>query len=319
MSSTGTISFFRLIPDSTSQESGDAPPTSVLKYISDLRIPDSNSDVLFTYFAWHPTIAGLLAITTASGKVVLVQVHHDYRSLDVVEDSVLEHSLEAWVVAFSPPPPPPSEEQQQPPPFCTIFSGGDDSALKYTSYDPSPSASPDDPSPSHTPYPPLTLRGHNAGVTAILPLPLPLPTDPGAHLVLTGSYDDTLRVYLITPPRLTHGARRSALLAEKDLGGGVWRLTVLGEVPRGGSDGPGWEVTVLASCMHAGARVVRVRGRDTEVDVDVLARFEEHRSMNYGSDWSRVEGRPAEEGAGGVLCVSTSFYDRLLCVWRFKQ
>lgn len=284
-------------------------------------IPGLGKDVLFTYFAWHPTIPGLMAVTTAGGQIILVRAAtEDYQRLDVLEESILEHSLEAWVTAFSPPQPEPGAEgeaqDQHHHPF-TLFSGGDDSALKYTTYDPSPSPSLSDP-PSHTPYPPLTIRSHGAGVTSILPLPPSLPCAP--HLVLTGSYDDHLRLHTIQPPHATYGARRANLLAERDLGGGVWRLNLVRSLTR--ADDASWEVTVLASCMHAGARVVRVRGLGEEVvgDVEVLARFEEHASMNYGSDWSRLESRVAangEEKVEEVLCVSTSFYDRLLCVWKF--
>lgn len=272
-----------------------------------------------------------MAVTTACGKVVLAQAHaEDYQGLDALEESVLEHSLETWVTAFSPSPqeaePEGQQQQGQHPPF-TIFSGGDDSALRYTTYDPSSStsSSSSDP-PNHTPYLPLTIRSsHAAGVTSILPLPVHVPHRPSAqHLVLTGSYDDHLRLHTITPTHLTHGVRKADTLAERDLGGGVWRLNLIRPLTRADDDG-GWEVTVLASCMHAGARVVRLRGCGEEkeeegVDVEVLARFEEHASMNYGSDWSRSESRLAVDGGGKareVLCVSTSFYDRLLCVWSF--
>ena len=45
--------------------------------------------------------------------------------------------------------------------------------------------------------------------------------------------------------------------------------------------------TLLASCMHAGSRIVRLgRSGDEsgEWTFTVLAKFEEHKSMNYGSD-----------------------------------
>lgn len=333
VSSTGTISFFRFCPDTDSPalDHTSPPAVDVLKPLSVLRIPGLGEDVLFTYFAWHPTIPGLMAVATAGGQVILVRARaEDYQALDVLEESVLEHSLEAWVAAFSPPGAEPEaqhQHHQHQHPF-TIFSGGDDSALKYTTYDPSPS-SPSSDTPTNTPYPPLTIRSHNAGVTSILPLPFPPQLHPSSapqHLVLTGSYDDHLRLHAIHPPHTTHGARRATLLAERDLGGGVWRLNLVRSVTRAKDDdnaADAWEVTVLASCMHAGARVVRVRGRGEEVvgDVEVLARFEEHASMNYGSDWSRSESRLAVDGegrAGEVLCVSTSFYDRLLCVWKFS-
>lgn len=73
--------------------------------------------------------------------------------------------------------------------------------------------------------------------------------------------------------------------------------------------------TLLASCMHAGSRIVRItRSEADEWSFDVLARFEEHKSMNYGSDVQPV--RSGEE-SGKRTIVSTSFYDKLMCVWEF--
>ncbi len=65
--------------------------------------------------------------------------------------------------------------------------------------------------------------------------------------------------------------------------------------------------------MHAGTRIVKLsRGEQVEDDwtFEVLALFEEHKSMNYGSDV-----QPSEGSMKNI--VSTSFYDRLLCLWRF--
>lgn len=302
--------------DGINPSDNEALIPDILQPLSTLRIPDLDEGTLFTYFAWHPSILGLVAITTASGQVVLAQLNNNYQTVDVLETSILEHSLEAWVVAFSPPqsPPPPNPPPEPTPPSSsTLFSGGDDSALQYTTYTPST-----DPP---TPYSPITLRTHTAGVTAILPLPLL----GGAHIVLTGSYDDTLRVFAITPLHTTFGAKQAQLLAERNLGGGVWRLNLVGEPAYAGSDNR-WAVTVLASCMHAGARVLRVTGGDggggggdNAVGVEVLARFEEHQSMNYGSDWSRVERSSEGDGKRWETFVSTSFYDRLLCVWSMNM
>jgi diphthine methyl ester acylhydrolase len=63
--------------------------------------------------------------------------------------------------------------------------------------------------------------------------------------------------------------------------------------------------------MHAGSRVVRL-GKDGygAWRFEIIARFEEHQSMNYGSDV-----RPGDDGSVKVV-VSTSFYDKLLCIWR---
>lgn len=312
VSSTGTLSIFKIsAPENGVNSSTEQGAAQSLQPISVLRVPDLDEDVLFTYFAWHPSIPGLIAITTASGQVILAQIHNDYQGLDIVENPVLEHSLEAWFVAFSPPTTLSSSEPNRAP--LTIFSGGDDSALRYTTYDPTSSDLP-------TPYSPITLRNHTAGVTAILPLPLP--NSSSQHIVLTGSYDDTLRVFAITPLHTTFGAKQARLLAECNLGGGVWRLSVIGE-PIINTTSTGtemWAVTVLASCMHAGTRVLRITaGSDDAVEIGVLGRFEEHKSMNYGTDWARITGGGgdvlAKDGRPRGVIVSTSFYDRLLCVW----
>ena len=74
--------------------------------------------------------------------------------------------------------------------------------------------------------------------------------------------------------------------------------------------------------MHAGARILRLRS-DGEHDgwrFEVLAKFEEHGSMNYGSDVQPLGLLDERSEARGVVVrtvVSTSFYDKLLCVWRF--
>jgi diphthamide biosynthesis protein 7 len=174
------------------------------------------------------------------------------------------------------------------------------------------------------PLPPLVLdyddraRHHTAGVTSILPLPLPLRD--GAPLLLTGSYDEYVRVY--------HATRRGQVLAEECLGGGVWRLQLLKteQMPAEEGEGEGWRFLILASCMHAGTRVVAVTGTPQGADddsglewgIDVLAKFTEHESMNYASDVWKAEGGYDLEGKdiSELVCVSSSFYDRRVCVWR---
>ncbi|KAJ5885269.1 hypothetical protein N7495_009779 [Penicillium taxi] len=146
-------------------------------------------------------------------------------------------------------------------------------------------------------------RHHTAGVTSILPLPVPMVDD--APILLTGSYDEGLRVY--------HATRRGEVLAEQALGGGVWRLQLLDTK---GLEEAKQSFLVLASCMHAGTRVVRVNrtpGRSQEWDIEVLAEFTEHESMNYASGVWEGSG---SETSSELLCVSSSFYDRRVCVWR---
>jgi diphthamide biosynthesis protein 7 len=75
--------------------------------------------------------------------------------------------------------------------------------------------------------------------------------------------------------------------------------------------------TLLASCMHAGSRIVQLSRSGDEWEFAVLAKFEEHKSMNYGSDVQPlIAGAEGEQRAKSVI-VSTSFYDKLMCVWSF--
>jgi len=171
------------------------------------------------------------------------------------------------------------------------------------------------------------MRGHEAGVTAILPLPLG--TEPGSDILLTGSYDDNIRVFAVHDYRPGQSPNPK-VLAEKNLGGGVWRLKFLDKESE--KVGGGERIfTVLASCMHAGTRVLQIRGsKDAEWVIEVVARFEEHKSMNYGSDvqplrrkeWRGIQKEQevgVDEAAKDRIIVSTSFYDRLLCVWKFSD
>lgn len=81
--------------------------------------------------------------------------------------------------------------------------------------------------------------------------------------------------------------------------------------------------------MHAGTRIVQViheekKKKDDDEDDDeewrfhVLAKFEEHESMNYGSDVQpdlKKEKKKEKEKERKKKIVSTSFYDRRLCLW----
>lgn len=270
-----------------------------------------------------------MAVTTSTGKVILAPVQTDYKKIKKLR-TILEHDAEAWFVAFSPilQQAPDSEDS-----LSTVFSGGDDFKLlvgTHTTTTPDTKAAtasdPDSAAPlgSESEFeedsaPPRDNKGirHDAGVTAILPLRLT--TSDGCELVVTGSYSDHLSAWAIMPPYKLEGlpvVRR--LLKRRDLGGGVWRLKVIEELSN--YPGDNWTVTLLVSCMHAGARVVRLTGDLATVNsIEVLWRFEEHESMNYGSDYTWVDRREFfGEGEGRkIVCVSTSFYDKRLCLWTF--
>jgi diphthamide biosynthesis protein 7 len=212
-------------------------------------------------------------------------------------DLEIENSLEAWSIAFSPTWPTSGEDRSN----ISVYCGGDDSMLRYTSCSWMANGKDADP---ETPYGSVTLKGkHDAGVTAILPLDLK--SQQGGRVVVTGSYDDRLRVFVIFDLDATYGQRRVEQVVEKDLGGGVWRLDLVTLKISGDSA----RIVLLASCMHAGARVVElcVAG-DVTWTCRILTKFEEHKSMNYASDY-------CPRDTGKLRIASSSFYDKLLCLW----
>lgn len=206
------------------------------------------------------------------------------------------HFLEAWTVAWS-------EMDAGEPSRFSLFSGGDDSLL--CKMGDSLGFQKCDDSVLQLSLNELTrdTKTHNAGVTAILPTNIH--ENGGYQVVITGSYDEHVRVLLFGS-----GIRRSQVLAERRVhGGGVWRLKLLSfEDDRKGIV----VMQVLASCMHAGTRVLNIHRSSIGVwSVRVAAEFLEHNSMNYASDAQKS--LPAE--TSGMTVVSTSFYDRKLCVW----
>ncbi|KAI0012390.1 WD40-repeat-containing domain protein [Xylariaceae sp. FL0662B] len=313
VSSTGTLSFFRLSPSSES--------SGTLKEVVTHRPLDTDEGVLFLSCSWHPSIPDLLAISTSSCEVHILRVDDSWNVFKAQPAPVITHTLEAWTVAFSPFPTqrftseagPQREESRS----IVIFSGGDDSKLLRTSCEYRPVRDDEDYEIIQTPWPAVAISGHEAGVTAILPLNLKLAD--GSSVVVTGSYDDRVRVYSMHSQEGGVGLQKPRVLAEENLGGGVWRLRLvkLEEIAREGTSDRAqqWRVQILASCMHAGSRILEITGDYAEVHkVKVLGRFEEHKSMNYASDF-----QPGTELGGRPLrCVSTSFYDKLLCLWEYE-
>ncbi|KAI0121640.1 hypothetical protein BJ170DRAFT_675889 [Xylariales sp. AK1849] len=309
VSSTGSLSFFRLDPF----------PEDSAKYLTELathRPLGGEEDVLFLSCCWHPGIADLLAITTSACKVHVLRVDDLWNvyvtDQDASGSATLTHALEAWTAAFSPIVSRGVADSARDEETFTIYSGGDDSMLLQTFGSYQPKADGIDETFQYA-SPPIRTKGHQAGVTAILPLAVNL--DGGASILLTGSYDDHIRAYAAWDTRPNTIIVASRLLAERNLGGGVWRLKL---VSLSGQRSRDWTAVVLASCMHAGSRVLKIMGTYSadygSCEIQILARFEEHKSMNYGSDF-----QPGTELGGRPLrCVSTSFYDKLLSLWELK-
>ena len=245
--------------------------------------------VLVTAFSWHPE-SYMVGMTLSNNQLHLgvIDVEADDGTPSTME--IARHELEAWTLAFLPD-------------ASGVLSGGDDSALRFAQL-----------TEGADPSVPWTEKKiHSAGVTAILPIHL----DDEGTLMVTGSYDDHIRFLHASK------AGRRSVLAEANLGGGVWRLKLLDRNPKlpahhgvekWRSEPPPEAMLLLASCMHAGTRIVRLtkRGVNPSWEFEVLAKFEEHESMNYGSD-----SQPDLNSAGERTFLSTSFYDRRLCLWRY--
>ncbi|KAI0431262.1 hypothetical protein F5Y09DRAFT_305196 [Xylaria sp. FL1042] len=314
VSSTGTLSFFRLSPRRW-------PSAPLVKLVTHKPLGD-DENILFLSCAWHPGLPYLLAITTSDCQVHILRVDDSWSAHQTSSSPIITHTLETWTVAFSPLLADSEKATDDTEPGSShefaIYSGGDDSKLLSTTCfcDKDQNNGTESNSDVITvPYPIVTTKGHTAGVTAILPLPLTLAD--GSRVVVTGSYDDCLRAYSIHPQIGGIMLRPPKLLVEENIGGGVWRLKLVG-LKQSSKEGTGpqiyWSALILASCMHAGSRVLEIRGDYSDsCQINVLGQFEEHKSMNYGSDFQPR----MEHSSRRLRCVSTSFYDRLLCVWEF--
>ncbi|KAK4452093.1 hypothetical protein QBC34DRAFT_399156 [Podospora aff. communis PSN243] len=302
VSSTATLAMFRFCPDQ------DQP----LRHIRTMDMAimagsagDAESepkDLLFLSFCWHPSRSDTIAVTTSTGNVHLVSLGSiEGGSWVLNPEPVITHTLEAWCVAVSPTLKVPGQDGGD---SFTVFSGGDDSALRYRSFARATDLRTTDFISTPGDITVAIKRQHDAGVTAILPLAM---QETGSEFVLTGSYDDHIRLFAVGPA--IYGPSVTRMLAERNLGGGVWRLKLVTVKNKPGNGT--WAATILASCMHGGARIVElVKTEAGDYQFHVVGSFVEHKSMNYGSDF-----QPGE--TGGLTVVSTSFYDKLLCLWEF--
>ena len=228
----------------------------------------------------------LMAASLSDGYLAICSAGEDISSIVRVR----AHEQEAWTVIWAMP----SSHQagSEEPIRQYLLSGGDDSMLaKHTAI----FSAADAILAQHEPCS-QDVKTHSAGVTAILPI------NGCDEVIVTGSYDEYIRVLI--PPSCGRGTAR--VLAEKHLGGGVWRLSRLFSEQRD-QHANITKFNVLASCMHAGARVVQIEQLAGMWSIKVIAEFTEHESMNYASDSTRRK--------ESQFFVSTSFYDRKLCVW----
>jgi diphthamide biosynthesis protein 7 len=317
-SSTGCIALFNVNPDS----GNDTSSQPNIEKIWTKQVHDDPS-VPALFLAWTPEnwfsnpAADGFAVTFSDSRTSVFGTVKDITEEDGLDEwgsFEAKQMIEVWFVALAAMTPSSGGNEGKENKLPFMYTGNDFGSLHTRRFVSHAEKEVDETEP----LAPLLLehddraRHHTAGVTAIMPLPVPLVED--APILLTGSYDESLRVY--------HATRRGEVLAEEGLGGGVWRLQLLNTTIVPGVNGSQeQQFLVLASCMHAGTRVVRVtlkqEDQSSEWSIQVLAEFTEHESMNYASDVWRGSEVPSESQASSeVLCVSSSFYDRRVCVWR---
>ncbi|KAF2111512.1 hypothetical protein BDV96DRAFT_499462 [Lophiotrema nucula] len=274
--STGSLEYYRIVLDSSST------PKYSISHLETIQV--FAKDDVVTSFAIHPVKDFCILCTLQTGEVHLYDFRPESRTGPNNEvKEIQKHKFDAWTAAFG---------QSG----LTTYTGGDDCALKRGRLPANPYALFDQDADLDELSQWSDNKIHTAGVTAILPLILMADVD--LDLIVTGSYDDHIRLLG------TSGAGHRSVLAELKLGGGVWRLKLLDRTfPQ--------TITILASCMHAGTRIVKLIKDGDNWRFEVVAKFEEHKSMNYATDC-----QPDTISWDKRTFLSTSFYDKLLCLWR---
>ncbi|KAH6677163.1 hypothetical protein B0J14DRAFT_336908 [Halenospora varia] len=327
--STGDISLFEFAPNECNADIEGRGSFS-LKLLGTCQV--FKPSLLVLSFCWYPGTDHpdhpLLVATVSDGGAYLVRFDQTFQKFHVFWDGkpLWKHTDQAWCCAV------PSLRPSRVFPYG-IFTGGDDSEVILTYC-----------TPHHLEEVPDELesvaylkRQHTAGVTAILFLPLapytasiyrdmPIP----GFFFLTGSYDDHIRLFVTEPER----PRPARLLASLNIGGGGWRLKLLQDYGVEEHSRSGMKLRVLASCMFAGSKILELEGGEYDPaqpeaqtwTIKVVASMNVHQSMCYACDaqpWDPlVEGKLTYcNDHPGVnekrLVVSTSFYDRLMCLWNF--
>ena len=262
-----------------------------LSFSKSIQVSDSSTLVLsLSYQVPDSTkVASPLAISLSNGHLATLTEEQHEQNVSTIP----AHSQEAWTVAWA------KLSSQAHANETELYSGGDDCVLsKHTGGFPYLNS---EGGVTVDEYHPVSrdVRTHGAGVTSIVVSSV---QQDGQDVLITGSYDEHIRVLILSK----HAHGRATVLAETPLGGGVWRISkpfALNLMDR--------SFKVLASCMHAGARVLEIQESNGTWSIKVLAMFTEHESMNYASDVRSCN--------GGFLFVSTSFYDRKLCMWKMND
>ncbi|POS85006.1 hypothetical protein EPUL_004009 [Erysiphe pulchra] len=315
-SSTGTISIYHLIKKSEKLN---------LEHVVTHQV--AQKDILVLSIAWYPhdktpksSQSSIIFYTLSDGKVLAAHLSPDFKSFTILNNAapLIIHDDNAWTCTVA---------------SNILFSGGDDSMLNKLNFDLQDTGkkkilierSLTNSENHHVGQ--ACFKGHDAGVTAIIILPLPS-TVKGDTFILTGSYDDHVRVFVSSTEPLTRipGVHK---LAELLVGGGVWRLKLIEAYPtKPETDENEWEYIVLASCMLVGARILKIKGSyHGNWSIQIDAEMTTHKSMCYSCDvqpqrsfsQKSEEDLCSEKSSKTWTIASSSFYDKLLVIWQYKS
>ncbi|KAK5093212.1 hypothetical protein LTR70_004855 [Exophiala xenobiotica] len=219
-----------------------------------------------------------------------------------------------------------------------VLSGGDDGQLIVSSVSCPHSTAPTNNELDLETLIPTKLhvdkRTHEAGIVSICFLGVlhPLPRDPSQSaatsttpketLILTGSYDEHLRLFLLTQPSSNYASVTLKLLTELKLNGGVWRIELLDQYPTG-SESINHHYILLIAGHTAGAFIIRLsckrtedKGGERQYAFTIEKHFTEHDSLVYAVCANRVE---TNEPHRKWHVLSTSFYDKKVCNWEWTD
>lgn len=290
-SSTGSVALYRLV---VSQEGDATFPHPRICHVYTIQY--FSKDILITSLHWPRY--DLIAMTLSSGQVCLGRLR-DPNVGSVLSVELLQHDFQAWHCSFIL-----SGDGSGTP--IGLVSGGDDATLRYIPVGADQIAALElgiaATSAESQTVPWVDKKIHQAGVTAVLPLG----KGPTGIFILTGSYDDHIRLVHIP------NVGRREVIAEEYLDGGVFRIKMARQSSSSNSDSTvaSESYALIVSCMQAGARIVNLERLGGEWHFSVKAKFEENAgTLLYASDCQ-------SSGTGGKRTIlSTSFEDRKLYLW----
>ncbi|XP_067638768.1 diphthine methyltransferase [Eurosta solidaginis] len=240
----------------------------ILRMISNLELNPIYDDILALSLDWRCLGCSTsqqfqILISDSKGGLNLIDYKPELGLKKV--DTFSAHGFEAWTCAF---------DKWD---INRIYSGGDDILLQ--AYDLRSSCRI------------FTNKSHNAGVTSLLSHSM------REHLLLTGSYDEHLRIF--------DTRSMKAPLEQLNLGGGIWRLKA----------DPFQGDRILAACMYHNFSIVQLANEELIVPT-IVGEYFAHKSICYGADWCRnIKCNENQD----FYIATCSFYDHKLNVAHVKD